>query len=268
VPVFHDQLWIVGGHAGLASGTNDVWHDTAAFGGTLAEPQIWDYPLHDTEVYDIASGATASTAQAHAQRVEEINQANKGLLFNTPMVQTPNDRVGSLAGTAKLGSAQSGTVAPASSFTHTGDGLAQSGGVMNTDGLIAYFPMEGNMNDVIGGRNTSTGTPVYTDSKFGKSNKANYYTDIDTSLPKPNQASSFSMWVNRETVNANFGGMVNSIQVGTGFTSCTTGSWTSGNWGIMYIANAGTWTCVDSGVAANTGIHHIAYTNDGTNLNL
>ena len=92
------------------------------FDGTLAEPQMFDYVLSDSEIYDIYTSDLPSVGQSYPQRTEVETagvqtQDFASLLFNAPMVGSPNDRIGTLAGTARLSSTQSGTIGSATGFT-------------------------------------------------------------------------------------------------------------------------------------------------------
>jgi len=106
----------------LADAGTSSTASTSHFTGTLAEPQLFDYVLTDSEVYSMYSSTTASTSQAVTQLVTAQNETNKGLLFNAPMVGTPSDRIGSLAGSAQLSNTPTGTLTDASSFGSSGTG--------------------------------------------------------------------------------------------------------------------------------------------------
>ena len=92
------------------------------FNGVIAEPQIFDYVLSNGEINDIYVSTSPSVGQAATQKMEaetssQLEARGSQLLFNSSMINTPNDRVGTLAGGAKLGSTQAGTIATHASFT-------------------------------------------------------------------------------------------------------------------------------------------------------
>ena len=79
------------------------------FKGVLAEPQLFNYLLLDTEVFEIYQAKSPSVIQPHKRQITA--QTQKGLLFNAPLTQTPNDRFGLLAGRPQLGATSTGTKA-------------------------------------------------------------------------------------------------------------------------------------------------------------
>ncbi|MBU1130486.1 LamG domain-containing protein, partial [Patescibacteria group bacterium] len=109
-----DKQFTVGKCGKKSAGNID--ENLTYFSGTLAEPQIWNYVLLDSEIYEIYNSAIPSIGQAHTQKVESINSKVQSLLFNAPLVGTPNDRAGTLAGSAKLDSTTVGEVATISAM--------------------------------------------------------------------------------------------------------------------------------------------------------
>jgi hypothetical protein len=171
-----------------------------SFNGGITEPQIFDYVLSDTEVFDIYNSLSPSVLQAHSYAAEvegqkvESRKSEGSLLFNAPMVNTPNDRVGAMAGNAKLAFANTGEL----SFTNNEDASAND----ITDGRIAYWPMNGNSNDASGNSNNGTdyNGVAYVSGKFGNAANFDNLNDhigvTDTSSLKYTGGNmSFSTWL-------------------------------------------------------------------------
>ncbi len=128
-------------------GTRSAAALTAAetyFAGTLAEPQIWNYVLLDSEIFGLFNSTIPSVGQAHTQKIEASATSESSLLFNAPLVNSANDRLGSLAGAAKLDASKVGSV---TDLEFNGDPLGQLSGIVNSQDLAGFWKMDGDFTD-------------------------------------------------------------------------------------------------------------------------
>ncbi|MFH0834625.1 MAG: LamG-like jellyroll fold domain-containing protein, partial [Patescibacteria group bacterium] len=181
------------GRCGTRSGTVLTASQTY-FGGVLAEPQIWNYVLLDSEIFGIFNSTIPSVGQSHAQKIEANSTENTALLFNAPLVNSSNDRIGSLAGAAKLDSKIVGEAATIS---------ATNGQEPNwiSDGRVAYWKMDNNWKDSSGSNDgTANGGVNFASGKFGSAGSFDgtddYVGVADDNSLKGMSAISVSFWVN------------------------------------------------------------------------
>ncbi|MFH1545938.1 MAG: LamG domain-containing protein, partial [Patescibacteria group bacterium] len=146
-----DKQFTVGKCGKKSAGNID--ESSTYFSGTLAEPQIWNYVLLDSEIFEIFNSTIPSVGQAHTQKVESINFKVQSLLFNAPLVGTPNDRAGTLAGSAKLDSITVGEVATIAAM----DGR-ESNWIENE--RVGFWKLDGNYSDASGNENTGAWNDV------------------------------------------------------------------------------------------------------------
>ncbi|MFH0776406.1 MAG: LamG-like jellyroll fold domain-containing protein, partial [Patescibacteria group bacterium] len=165
-------------------GTRSAAEFTASqtyFSGTLAEPQLWNYVLLDSEIFGVYNSAIPSVGQAHTQKIEARTTNDATLLFNTPLTLSPNDRVGSLAGSAKLDSVITGDTATVSAA----DGQEPN---WIENGRVAYWKMDGNFTDSAG-TNDGTANGGVTATATGKFGSAAAFDGSDDYIDVPSSQS-------------------------------------------------------------------------------
>ncbi|MFA6458305.1 MAG: LamG-like jellyroll fold domain-containing protein [Patescibacteria group bacterium] len=197
-PLTAADTQITFGKCGTRSAATLTAADTY-FAGTLAESQIWNYVLLDSEIFGLFSSTIPSVGQAHTQKIEANATSESSLLFNAPLVNSANDRIGSLAGSAKLDAAKVGSV---TNLEFTGDPLGQLSGIVNSQDLAGFWKMDGDFTDSAFSASdaTASGGTTFIDGRFAK---AAIFDGSDDSLnagaiAQPVNAVSF--WIFADTV--------------------------------------------------------------------